>query len=120
MSSLIESRARIASALEAGGIAVGTSGRFAAPCVLLEPGDPWAEWARMPGRVYRWRLTALGARADSEGALAQLAELVDSIDVALLAPDASRSTQLPTWSRPLDLMLDGVSYAATFATVTDT
>lgn len=120
MSSLLASRAKLAGTLELGGVRVGTSGRFSAPCVLLEPGDPWAEWVRMPGRVYRWRLTALGGRADSEGALAQLAELVDAIDAAMLAEGASRSTQLPTWSRPLDLMLDGVSYAATFATVTDT
>lgn len=120
MSSLVASRARILAALAAGDIAVATGGRFSAPCVIVEPGDPWASWERMPGRVYRWRLTAVGGRADSEGSLEELAELVDRIDAALLDPAASRSTQLPAWARPVDTMLDGVSYAATVATISDT
>lgn len=118
MSSLVESRARLTAALEAGEVAWSTSGAFAAPCVIVEPGDPWAEWARMPGRVYRWRLTAVGGRADVDGSLELLAELVDKIDAALLATAGGAS--LPSWARPVSTMLGGVEYAATVGTVTDT
>ena len=120
MTSVLESRARILAALAAGNVRTGTAGQFSAPCVLVEPGDPWAEWARMPGRVYRWRLTAVGGRADSEGSTTALAELVDKVDAALLAPGTSRSTQLPTWAMPLDQTLGGVAYAATVGTIQDT
>ena len=119
MASIVESRAALLAALEAGGIAVATTGRFSAPGVIVEPGDPWAEWARMPGRIYRWRLTAVGGRADSEGSLLELAGLIDAIDAALLAPGAARSSSLPSWARPVDTMLDGVSYAASVATISD-
>jgi hypothetical protein len=120
VSSLLASRTRILAALDAGEVRIATSGRLSAPCVLIEPGDPWAEWARAPGRIYRWRLTAIGGRADSEGSLLELAELVDKIDAALLAPGASRSTQLPTWAMPTDTTLGGVAYASTVATIQDT
>jgi hypothetical protein len=120
VSSLLASRTRILEALDAGGIRLATTGRLAAPCVLIEPGDPWAAWERMPGRVYRWRLTAIGGRADSEGSLLELAELVDKIDAALLGGAMTRSTQLPSWAMPSDVSLGGVAYAATIATIQDT
>lgn len=118
MSSLVESRTRLLELLEAAGIRAATSGRFSAPCVIVEPGDPWAEWARMPGRVYHWRLTAVGGRADSGAAIEELALMVDAIDAAILA--AHSAISLPSWARPVDTMLDGVAYAATVATISDT
>lgn len=115
MSTLLVSRGEIISALEAGGVRVAVTGRLTAPCVLIEPGDPWSEWGRMPGRNGRWRLSAIAGKADSEAALAALADLIDAIDLAL---KALYGIQLPQWSRPLDLELGGTIYAATFANVT--
>jgi hypothetical protein len=63
--------------------------------VLVEPGDPWATWERMPGRTSRWRLTAIAGAADQMAAYDELAELVDLVDAAL--PDGA---QRPTWARP--------------------
>jgi hypothetical protein len=114
VSELLDSRARILAALEAGGIRASTSGRFAAPCVIVEPGDPWSEPVRMPGRVARWRLTAVGGRADSEGTLELLAGLVDGTNTALRTIDGC---QAPTWARPFDLVLDGHPYGSSVATI---
>jgi hypothetical protein len=112
---LLRSRAAILSALEAGGVAAATTGRFSAPCVLVEAGDPWAG----PGslgrrRVGRWRLYAIAGRADSDGVIELLAQLVDDVDVALLK---LRGIQLPTWSRPINATVGGVAYAATESTI---
>jgi hypothetical protein len=115
VSSLLDSRAGILAALAAGGVRTATTGRLTAPCVLVEPGDPWTEWTRMPGRNGRWRLTAIAGKADAEAALAALGELVDAIDAAL---KDLYGVALPTWTRPLDLELGGTIYAATTANVT--
>src|SRR5580765_3061943 len=114
MSGLLDARARILAGLEAGGVASSTTGQFSAPCVLVEPGDPWSVPDRLPRRLSRWKLTAVAGRTDSEGAIETLAELVDQVDAALLAVDG---LQLPTWARPFDSMLGAVPYAATTATV---
>lgn len=116
MSRLSGSRADILGALEAAGIAHATTGKFAAPCVLVEPGDPWAavELSLGARRVGRWRLTLVAGRADSAGALERLMQLVDDTDTALLTVPG---LQLPTWARPFDTTLDGAAYAATAATV---
>ena len=114
MSRLVDERAAIAGALEAGGIRVATTGAIAAPCVLLEPGDPWSEPRRAPGRVGRWRLTAIAGVADTTAALGELGELVDLVDVALRRLDGA---QLPTWGRPVELELAGLRRAVTVATI---
>lgn len=114
MSRTLEARARLLSAFETSGVRTATTGRIAPPCVLIEPGDPWSEPQRMPGRNTRWRLTAIGGKADSEAAYAVLGDLIDGVDIALRAVDGA---QLPTWTRPLDYALDGVPYAATVATI---
>ena len=115
-SRLLASRAGILAALEAAGIRTGTTGKWSAPAVLVEPGDPWAAVDLSLGarRTGRWRLTIVAGRADSAGALEALAELVDRVDVALLTVPG---VQLPTWARPFDTSLDGAAYAATAATV---
>lgn len=118
MSTLLEHRAAILESLEAGGIRTATTGQLAAPCVHVEPGDPWAEPVRMPGRLSRWRLTALAGRSDSAGALEALAELVDSVDAALLAGAGTRSSSLPTWNKPSDYAVDGVPYAGAVGVLT--
>lgn len=109
-------RAAIATALEAGGVRVAYTGKFAAPCALLEAGDPWAAVDLSMGRrrTARWDITLVAGRTDSEGALAMLAELVDTADRALLALPG---VQLPTWAKPFDAMLGSVPYAATKSTV---
>jgi hypothetical protein len=114
VSELLASRTRILEALAAGGIRTATTGKLAAPCVIVEPGDPWSEPVRMPGRVARWRLTAVGGRSDSEGTLALLADLVDGANAALRTLDGC---QAPTWARPFDLVLDGVTYGSSVATI---
>jgi len=110
------SRAVIANALEAGGVRVAFTGKFAAPCALIEAGDPWAAVdlsLRGGRRNARWRITLVAGRADSEGALEALAELVDKADAALLPA----RVQLPTWAKPFDALLGNVPYAATVATI---
>lgn len=116
MSRLLASRALILDALEAAELVVATTGKWSAPCVLVEPGDPWAAVDLSLGarRTGRWRLTLVAGRADSAGALERLAELVDGVDSALLAV---AGLQLPTWARPFDTQVDGAAYAATAATV---
>jgi len=115
-SRLAASRALLTAALEAAGIPYATTGKWNAPCVLLEPGDPWAgvELSLGQKRVGRWRLTLVAGRADSAGAFDVLAELVDRVDAALLTVPG---VQLPTYARPFDTSLDGAMYAATSATV---
>jgi len=105
-------RATIVAALTTAGVRAVVSGKLSAPCVLVEPGDPWVERRSggRPGWVSRWRLTAIAGRADSNGALAELAELVDATDTALLAV---AGVQLPPWTRPADYALEGVPHAAT-------
>jgi len=116
VSRLIQSRALILGALEAAAIPHATTGKFAAPCVLVEAGEPWAAVDLSMGarRTGRWRLTLVAGRADSAGSLERLAELVDDTDTALLTVPG---LQLPTWARPFDMQLDGAAYAATNATV---
>lgn len=115
MSRALDDRARIVTALEAAGVRTATTGKLAAPCVQIEPGDPWSEPRRLPGRVTRWQLLALaGGGPDSEGALAQLGELVDQVDTALRTV---AGCELPAWSKPTDYPLGGVPYAGALATV---
>jgi hypothetical protein len=112
----LSSRDALVSALEAGGLNPSTSGAFSAPCVLVEAGDPWASVDLSLGRrrTGRWRLTLVAGRADAEGVIESLAELVDKADAALLTVPG---VQLPTWERPFNASLAGVTYAATASTI---
>ena len=115
MSRLLSSRAAILAALEAGGVNPSTTGKFSAPAVLVEAGDPWAAVSSLGRRrVGRWRLYAIAGRADSDGVIELLAELVDQVDRALLRLPG---VQLPTWGRPINATVGGVAYAATEATI---
>jgi hypothetical protein len=114
MSRALDDRSRIIAALTAGGIRTATGGKLSAPVVLVEPGDPWSEPRRLPGRVTRWQLMALAGRADSEGSLEKLGELVDAVDLALRA---APGCELPTWGRPTDYTITGVPYAGSIATI---
>ena len=99
MSELSAARDRILAALEAGGVRTATSGKVAPPAVLVEPGDPWSTPRRLPGRVSRWRLTAIAGAADRVAAYDELGDLVDLVDAALRKLDGA---ELPTWARPLE------------------
>jgi hypothetical protein len=116
VSRLLASRRLILDALEAGAVNASTTGKFSAPCVLVEPGDPWAGVDLSLGRrrTGRWRLTIVAGKADTAGAFEGLAELVDNVDAALLRV---HGLELPTWARPFDMTLDGAAYAASSATV---
>jgi len=116
VSRLLASRAVILAAFDAASIAHATTGKWSGPCVLIEPGDPWAgvELSLGAKRTGRWRLTLIAARADSAGALEILADFVDTVDVALLTV---AGLQLPTWTRPFDTDYGGAKYAATTATI---
>lgn len=114
MSRALDDRARILAALEAADIRTATTGQLSAPGVLVEPGDPWSEPRRLPGRASRWQLTALAGRASSEGAYAELGELVDKLDAALRTIPGC---ELPSWSKPADYTVGGVPYAGTIATI---
>jgi hypothetical protein len=114
MSRALDDRARILEALEAVGIRTGTTGQLSAPAVLVEPGDPWSEPRRMPGRATRWQLTALAGRADTAGAFEKLGELVDLVDAALRTVPGC---ELPVWAKPADYQVTGVPYAGSVATI---
>lgn len=117
MSRLGDERAAILTALEAGGIRTATGGKLSAPCVLVEPGDPWSDPRRggLGTRVGRWRLTAIAGAVDTSAGVEELAELVDRVDAALRPLDGA---QLPTWARPTTIELgDGVSRPAAVGTI---
>lgn len=115
VSRLGEDRGRILSALEAAGIRTATGGKLTAPCVLVEPGDPWSEPRRLPARVSRWRLTAIAGAVDTGSGVEELAELVDLVDTALRGVDGC---QLPTWARPnVAEIVDGVRRSSAIGTI---
>jgi hypothetical protein len=116
VSRLLASRAAILAALEAAGINSATTAKWSAPVVLVEPGDPWAAVDLSLGRrrTGRWRVTVVAGKADTEGAIEQLANLVDTVDAALLTVPG---LELPTWARPFDVELSGAKYAASGATI---
>jgi hypothetical protein len=115
MSRLSNSKTAVATALVNGGLTVAVTGKFAAPCVLVEPGEPWASADNLGRkRTARWRLTIVAGRADTAGNQEKLAELVDTVDAALLTIPG---VQLPNWGRPFDASLEGIVYAVTMATI---
>jgi hypothetical protein len=115
VSRLADDRGAILAALEATGIRTATGGMLTAPCVLVEPGDPWSEPRRLPARVSRWRLTAIAGAVDTLAGQDELAELVDRVDVALRS---IAGVQLPTWARPAPIEIaDGVKRAAVLGTI---
>jgi len=116
VSSLGDARGAILAALAAAGVRTATTGQLAAPCVLVEPGDPWTEPHRLAsvrGRVSRWRLTAVAGAADRNAAYEELGDLVDRVDVAL---KTLQGVDLPAWARPLEAEVAGSRQA--FSTVT--
>jgi hypothetical protein len=114
ISRTMQDRARILAALKAGGVRTATTGKMSAPVVLVEPGEPWSEPRRLPGRVTRWKLTAYAGGADSEGAFSKLGDLIDDVDLALRALPGC---ELPTWSKPADDSVGGVPVSGSVATV---
>lgn len=117
MSRLLDARDAILTALEVAGLKAFTTGRLTAPCILVEPGDPWSGPSQLRGggrRLTRWQLTAIAGKANSAGAYAALATLVDGVDTALLD---LRDCQLPVWAQPHDYLLGSVPYAASVATI---
>lgn len=108
MTRLADARAAILDALADGGIRAGTSGRFSAPVVILEPAEPWAEPARLhrAGRDSHWQLIAIAGSGDADAAFAELAQLVDDVDTALYALDGCG---LPTWGKPADRLVGDVT-----------
>jgi len=105
VSTIGDGRAAILAVFAAAGVRAGTSGRYAAPAVILEPADPWSTPLAMPRRVAHWQLTAVAGAGDSDAALGQLAELVDAVDAALRAVPGCG---LPTWAKPRDQIVGDV------------
>ena len=115
MSRLTDARSQLAAALTAAGIRSTFSGRLAAPCVLIEPAEPWlSREALGRGLESRWRCTAIAGRTDTQSAYDELAAMIDAIDGALLT---LRGVSLPTWGAPHDVTLGNVAHPATTATV---
>jgi hypothetical protein len=115
VSRLGDELAAILAALEAADVRAAVGGQLTAPCVLVQAGDPWSTPVRLPGRVGRWRLSAVAGAVDTRGGLEELAELVDAIDAALRTVDGCG---LPTWGRPTVVTLDdGVRRPATVGTI---
>jgi hypothetical protein len=115
MSRAIDARKRIADALEAADVRVAIGGQFAAPAVLLEPGDPWIARERMGRKLeVHYKLTAIAARSDTGAAYDELGQLADDIDRALRTLPG---VQLPTWGAPHDLTLGNVARPACTADV---
>lgn len=125
-SSLAIARARIIATFTDAGIRAPTGGKFTAPCVLVEPGDPWAEPLKLGGgsarRTSHWRLVAIAGKVDSDRAYIALADLVDQVDIALRAArdddGAPIYPSLPTWQRPTDMELGGVPYGTSTGAIT--
>jgi len=110
MSRLKDARDRLADALTGSGIRTAFGGRFAAPCILLEPAEPWIDRATVSPRVIvRWKLTAIARPADTEAAYDELADMIDATDAALLS---LRGVSLPPWGAPHDLTLGNVAHPA--------
>lgn len=108
-------RAALLAAFAAQGIRTATTGTFSAPCIHVEPGDPWSVPVRMPGRQSRWRLMAIGGAADSDAALEAIAELVDRAELAI---KTVAGAELPAWAKPADYTGGGgPPYAASIATI---
>jgi hypothetical protein len=112
---LIAARERIADALVGSGLRVAYGGRFAAPCVLLEPAEPWIERATASRNLRtRWRVTAIAGRTDTEAAYDELAAMIDATDAALLS---LRGASLPSWGAPHDVTLGNVAHPAAVGTI---
>lgn len=110
MSRLTDARVRLDDALTGSGIRTALGGRFAAPCLLIEPAEPWIDRATVSPRVIvRWKLTAIARPADTEAAYDELAELIDQTDAALLS---LRGVSLPPWGAPHDVTLGNVAHPA--------
>ena len=115
MSRLLDARARLADALTGSGVAVAFGGRFAAPCVLIEPADPWVSRERASRPMEsRWRVTAIAGSSDTLGAYDELGDMVDAIDRALLS---IRGVSLPSWGAPHNVKLGNVEHPTSAATV---
>jgi hypothetical protein len=116
VSRLAGSRQLIVDALEAANLNPATTQQWAAPAVIVEPGDPWAAVDLSLGRrrTGRWLLTIVTGSTDTAGAFEELAELVDRTDAALLTVPG---VELPTWARPSDRSLDGALHASSSATI---
>lgn len=115
MSRAISARTRLSDALTGSGVRVTFGGRFAAPCVLIEPAEPWIARERASSNVQvRWNVTAIAGRSDTAGAYDVLGELIDTIDRAILS---IRGVSLPSWGAPHNVDLGNVSHAASTATV---
>jgi len=115
MSRLADARERLATALDGSGVRTAVGGRFAAPCVLIEPAEPWIDRAT-PSRVLlvRWQLTAIARRTDTAAAYDELAQLIDATDLALLS---LRGVSLPSWGAPHDVTLGNVAHPASVGVV---
>jgi hypothetical protein len=114
-SRLAATRDRLADALDGSGIRTALGGRFSAPCVLIEPAEPWIDRDTPSSRLQvRWKLTAIAGRTDTAAAYDALADLIDAVDVALLS---LRGVSLPTWGAPHDLTLGNVAHPASVAVV---
>ena len=116
MSRLGASKEAIATILSENGLVVADTGKFAAPCVLFEPGEPWATVDLSFGRkrTGRWRLTLVAGRADSAGNIDKLMSMVDEADAALLKLPG---VELPAWGKPFDATFGNVVYGVTQATI---
>jgi len=115
MSRLAAAREQLADVLEGSGIRTATGGRFAAPVVLIEPGEPWIDRDSPSNRLQvRWKLTAIAGANDSGAAYDELAQLVDDLDAALLS---LRGASLPSWGAPRDITLGNVAHPASVGLV---
>jgi hypothetical protein len=115
VSRLAAARDVLRGALDGSGVRTALGGRFAAPCVLVEPAEPWIDRDTPSTRLQtRWKLTAIARPADTAAAYDELAALVDQVDTALLS---LRGVSLPTWGAPHDLTLGSVAHPASTATV---
>jgi len=71
------------------------SGRFLAPCAIVEPGDPFLAPAHLAGswHTVRWRIVLVVGAGDAAANLERMTELVQSVVLAI--------TQAPGWTAPI-------------------
>jgi hypothetical protein len=110
-SAITASRHELRDALVAAGVRTSFRGQaFSPPCAIISADDPWV----MPGylgggRSVRWRVWAVGAVADQEGA----DQDVENVMVAVIAAcDALYGWSMVTFSAPLITDIAGSNYKA--------
>jgi hypothetical protein len=110
VSGLSDSRTALGAALVAAGLRVSYDpGRVNVPGVLVAPAEPWVQPSHLVTRSaqVRWRVIAVGGKADATVTLEEVEDLVAAIVLAV-----PREYGTPTFDAPGTVDLGGAQYLA--------